>query len=486
VSTPQGALAARSSPFDSAFAAAGAEFRVPPEVLKAVAWVETRWQMVEGQEEFAGQPPAFGVMALRGAALDRGARLAGLTPERARHDPVANIRAAAALLDAYANEAGIDRSRMEQWSPVVVRYSGVAPAAGRAAYVGAVDRALALSGAPPALAPPRVAPTQAACPPGGGAPDYAAATWRASPNFDQRAADSTGAIHLLIIHTCESNYTSCWSWLVNPASQVSAHYVVNEDGREISQLVLERDRGWHIAALYDCTLNRRHDCWLNGVQSNHFTVGVEHAGFVSQDSFPTSQLDASAGLACDITRDRSIPRDWQHIVGHGQLQPANRTDPGPNWPWIPFVHRVQARCGEIVVDDSAAYNDGVVATVAVPATWSASDSTPDYYGGGYRWAPTAPGATDGSAFSFRLAASGTRTIDARWTSGANRSPRATYLVIRGTGDTVATPRVDQTMGGGRWHTLGTWVFPAGWSQVVLSRQDASGSVVVADAVRVRQ
>src|SRR5436309_15695484 len=87
---------------------------------------------------------------------------------------------------------------------------------------------------------------------------------------------------------------------------------------EISQLVHERDRAWHIAATYDCTLNRGHDCWLNGVQSNDFTVGIEHAGFASQDSFPASQLEASAALACDVTRDRGIPRDWQHIVGHGQ------------------------------------------------------------------------------------------------------------------------------------------------------------------------
>src|SRR6266550_341856 len=185
VAPPQAALAARPSPFDSAFAAASAEFRVPSEVLKGIAWVETRWQMVEGREEFAGQPPAFGVMALRGAALERAAKLAGVTTDRARHDPVANIRAAAALLDAYAAEGAIDRSRMEQWSGVVVRYSGLDLPAGRAAYLSAERRALG-------LAPRRPALPQAPCPPGGGAPDYAAATWRASPNFDQRAADSTG------------------------------------------------------------------------------------------------------------------------------------------------------------------------------------------------------------------------------------------------------------------------------------------------------
>ena len=477
--------ASRPSPFDSAFRAAGAEFHVPPALLAGLGWVETRWQMVEGAEEFPGRAPAFGVMALRGATLERGAALAGVSVEAARHEPVANIRAAAALLDLYAREAGIDRTRIEAWSTVVSRYSDIGLHEGRAAYAREVDRALARTGAGPSLAPP-AAPGACPPPPATGAPDYARAVWRPSPNFDQRAADSTGAIHLVIIHTCESNYTSCWSWLENPVSQASAHYVVNEDGSAISQLVLEQNRAWHIAALYDCTLNRRHDCWLNGVQSNHFTVGIEHAGFASQDSFPRAQLDASAALVCDVTRDHGIPRDWQHIVGHGQLQPANRTDPGPHWPWVAYLHRVQARCGELVVDDSAEFNDLGVATAAVPAAWPASDTTPDFYGGGYRWAPTQPDAADSAVFSFLVATAGPRTVDARWTSGSNRSPLAAYAVVTAAGNTVATLTVDQRTGGGSWHTLGTWTLPPGWNRVVLLRRGASGSVVVADAVRVHE
>jgi hypothetical protein len=228
-----------------------------------------------------------------------------------------------------------------------------------------------------------------------------------------------------------------------------------------------------------------HDCWLNDVQSNDFTVGIEHAGFASQDSFPATQLDASARLVCDVTRDRGIPRDWQHIVGHGQLQPENRTDPGPNWPWIAYIHRVQARCDEIVVDDSSRFNDAAVAMSVVPASWPTTQATPDYYGGGYRFASTQPDATDGAEFSFRLDAAGARTLDARWTSGTNRSPRAAYAVVAGTAETLAVVTVDQTTGGGAWHALGTWTFPAGWNRVVLMRRDTAGTVVVADAVRVR-
>ena len=132
----------RPAPFDSAFRAAGAEFHVPPELLAGLAWVETRWQMVEGQEEFPGRPAAFGVMALRGAALERGAALAGVPLQAARHDPLANVRAAAALLDLYARDAGIDRTRRDAWSAVVARYGGIELPEGRAAYMRAVDRAL--------------------------------------------------------------------------------------------------------------------------------------------------------------------------------------------------------------------------------------------------------------------------------------------------------------------------------------------------------
>src|SRR5437879_1791687 len=391
ISAERAAPVARPSPFDSVFQAAGTEFDVSPALLKAIGWVATRWQMVEGREEFAGRPPVFGVMALGGTALERGAALAGVSVEAGRRDAAANIRAAAALLRAYAADAGGD------WDVAAARFSGIDLPAGRAAYVAAVAQAQGVA---------RSAQPTTACPPpdSTGAPDFPSAIWRPSPNFDQRAADSTGVPHMVIIHTCESNYASCWSWLDNPASQVSAYYVVNEDGSEISQLVREQNRAWHIAALYDCTLNRRHECWRNGVQSNHFTVGIEHAGFVSQDSFPRAQLDRSAALVCAITKGRAIPRDWQHIVGHGQLQPADRTDPGPHWPWIAYVHRVQALCGELVVDDSAQFNDSVVARTQVPAGWQAADTTPDYYGGGYHWASTSPSATDGRVLIRRRGA----------------------------------------------------------------------------------
>src|SRR5437667_343890 len=69
---------------------------------------------------------------------------------------------------------------------------------------------------------------------------------------------------------------------------------------------------------------------------------------------------------------------------------------------------------------------------------------------------------------------------------AHRRPRA--AAARGPyrpGAQLAVDRV-RSPGGGAWHTLGTWTFPAGWNRVVLLRRAPAGAVVVADGVRVRE
>ena len=137
-------------------------------------------------------------------------------------------------------------------------------------------------------------------------------------------------------------------------------------------------------------------------------------------------------------------------------------------------------------DDDDAFNDTAVTRAAVPDGWTRSAETPGYYGGGYRWAFASPQASDAAVFSFRLASAGPRTVEARWTAGANRASRVTYVVMAGVGDTLGVVAVDQTANGGRWQTLGTWNFPPGWSRVALSRRAEGGGVVVADAVRVRE
>lgn len=485
---------AEAGPLDVHFEAAGREFGVPSALLKAVAFAETRMQMVRGSAEFEGQAPAFGVMALRGENLTRGAALAGVSVESAQSDVRANIRAGAALLRMYADELSVDRTRVGEWAAAVARYSGISHPQALASYVhdavyGVLRRGVDVGDRSRVLARiprldvfaafPRTSLVSTA------GVDFATAIWRPSPNFDDRASGDAGTPHMIIIHTCEGNYASCWGWLVNPASRVSAHYVVNEDGSEISQLVEEPKRAWHIAATYDCTLNANHDCWRNGQQSNHFTIGIEHAGFASQPAWSASQIDASARLVCDITRDRGIPRDQLHIVAHGQLQPYNRTDPGPNWPWADYLRRIDQHClGALIIDSNNGANDSTRARMEISASWTQSSTTVGHYGTGYAFAATQP-VSDPATFWFYFDAPTTRTIDAWWTSGSNRAPSAPYLVWTSTGERLATVYVNQQANGSGWSTLGTWTFPAGWNRVQLSRWTTPGYVVIADAIRVR-
>jgi N-acetyl-anhydromuramyl-L-alanine amidase AmpD len=483
---------------DPLFGKASREFNVPADLLKAVSFTETRWQMVRGEEEFQGMAPAFGIFALRGEMLERGAALAGVSAEEVRNDAQANIRAGAALLSAFAEELKVDRADLGDWAPAVARLSGIEHTDAQAEHVhrgvyatlrsGVVvegaDGQVTASIMPTPVEAKFAAPSLHAMAAG---PDYASSIWRPSPNYNARPAGTD--ISMIVIHTCEGSYAGCWGWLTNSAAGASAHYVVNESGSEISQLVSEANRAWHVAASYSCSLNGSVMCGLNGVSVNHFSVGIEHGGYASQTSFPAGQIDASARLSCDISRDRTVVRDSYHIVAHGRLQPNNRTDPGPNWPWSTYISKVKSYCGDatsssIVVDTNNANNNSAVASFVGSANWIGASSTAGYYGSGYYYAST-EAISDPVKFRFYLSAAATKTIDAWWTAGTNRSAGTPFIIKNAAGTQLGTVYKNQQLNGGSWQTLGTYNFSAGWNEVQVSRWAASGYVVIADAIRVR-
>ncbi len=474
--------------YDALFAAAGTEFSVPPALLKAWSYSATRYQMVAGEGEFDGAPRAFGLMGLPTTVLAEAARLANVTEADATTDPTANVRAAAAWLSARATAQQIDRQQFTSWAPALGELTGLESPEGRTAVVrGEVFAALragvgrfsdgldlrGLDGVMSEYAQVRQGLTAA--------PDYGPGVWRLSPNFSTRNGSTP---KLVVIHTCEGTYSSCWSWLTNTAAQASAHYVVNTTGDEVSQLVHETDKAWHVAATYDCTLNGNTLCEFNGLGTNFISVGIEHAGFASQTSWPTAEIDASAKLACDITQRWGIARDRFHLVGHGQLQPSNRTDPGANWPWTSYLQKVNSVCGNITIDSNNANNDQARGYIQVSGNWVSSSNVAGYYGTGYYYAPTAP-VSDGATFFFKLDANATRTIDAWWTAASDRSTATSFVAFNAQGVNLGTGVVNQTVNGGQWNQVGTFNFTAGWNKVVVSRWQAAGKVVIADALRVR-
>jgi len=498
-----------------AFDAAARDYDIPVEVLKSIAFAETRWEMIIGEEEFDGHPAAFGAMALRGDQVARGAELTGHDEVQVKFVAAANIRAGAAILDEIADGMTFDRDDLGAWAPAIAAYSGIEDAEAQAGYIHNEVYAVMRSGillptlegnvsmmggidVEPDFQQPLPPPQMAQ------GPDYAGSVWRPSPNYSSRPAGDIGKVAMVIIHTCEGAYSGCYSWLQNTQAGASAHYVVNSTGSEISQLVKESNKAWHIAATYKCSLNSSKECWRDGYSSNNFTVGIEHAGYASQKSWDPGLIDASAKLTCDITKAYGIARDKYHIVGHGQLQPYNRVDPGPNWPWTSYIQKVNSFCGQnpqpdpqpdpqpqpepnpttIVVDSNNNKNDPAVAKIAVSANWTSSSSTAGYYGTGY-WFANTEAVSDGATFSFYLPQAGSKVVEAWWTAGTNRSDAAPFIAYDASGNKLGTVKLNQKQNGSKWVAVGTFNFTKGWNKVVLSRWTTAGSVVIADAIRIK-
>lgn len=223
---------------------AASEWDVPLEVLAAVAETESGFQALDLHEEFEGRPQRIGMMGIPEEHLADASALAGVSVDAARHEGPANIAAAAALLDLWASEVtpAIDRTDIGAWAIVLARYSGL-PEADASYYVhDEIYRRIATG---ISLEELTVDPWQGSANidvpednlRSGG--DHPYVRYRGSPNNSARPSGSAGRVSAVIIHTCEGSYTGCWSWLSNTRSGASAHYVVNDNGSEITQLVRE-------------------------------------------------------------------------------------------------------------------------------------------------------------------------------------------------------------------------------------------------------
>ncbi|WNG40261.1 hypothetical protein F0U61_46185 [Archangium violaceum] len=137
----------------------------------------------------------------------------------------------------------------------------------------------------------------------------------------------------------------------------------------------------------------------------------------------------------------------------------------------------------LVIDNNNANNDTTKGYSQISANWATGTSA-GFYGNNYNYAST-QAISDPAVFFFYLPAAATKTIDAWWVAGTNRSPTAPFIITNASGTNLATVSVNQQLNGGKWNTLGTWSFPAGWNKVQVSRWTTAGYVVMADGIRVR-
>jgi N-acetylmuramoyl-L-alanine amidase len=143
---------------------------------------------------------------------------------------------------------------------------------------------------------------------------------RPSPNFDARKL----AIGMVVLHyTGMTSGAAAIEWLANPESKVSAHYVVAEDGT-VLQMVDEAHRAWHAGRSW----------WRGTADVNSASIGIEivnpghEFGYVP---FPDEQMAAVETLVADIIRRHRI--NPANVVGHSDIAPARKQDPGELFDW---------------------------------------------------------------------------------------------------------------------------------------------------------
>jgi N-acetylmuramoyl-L-alanine amidase len=149
-----------------------------------------------------------------------------------------------------------------------------------------------------------------------------AARFLNSPNRGERRG--YGRPNCLVLHyTGMPTGEAALKALTDPASDVSAHYLVWEDGL-IDQLVAESDRAWHAGK----------SCWKGETDMNSASIGIEivnpgHDGGLPP--FPDRQIAATIALARDLCARWHIPPE--RVLAHSDVAPARKRDPGEAFPW---------------------------------------------------------------------------------------------------------------------------------------------------------
>lgn len=142
-----------------------------------------------------------------------------------------------------------------------------------------------------------------------------------SPNFDERSLP----VSILVLHyTGMPDAQSAINWMANPDSKVSAHYVVTEDGK-IVRMVDEAKRAWHAGVAH----------WRGISDVNSASIGIELVNPGHEwgyRPFPDAQINALIPLVHDIMQRHRITRG--NVVGHSDVAPARKQDPGELFPWM--------------------------------------------------------------------------------------------------------------------------------------------------------
>lgn len=143
-----------------------------------------------------------------------------------------------------------------------------------------------------------------------------------SPNYGERIGGH--AVDMILLHyTGMPDADGALARLCTDGSEVSAHYVVMDDGRVV-QCVRETLRAWHAGV----------SSWAGETDINSCSIGIEivNRGLDwGYPDYPSRQIAAVTALCRGIMLRHKIPA--RRVLGHSDVAPTRKKDPGEKFPW---------------------------------------------------------------------------------------------------------------------------------------------------------
>jgi hypothetical protein len=466
---------------------ASREYDVPRELLLAMGYVNTHWEMPPpSASDYEDDDPEgrgdYGVMALaRNPSRDtlgKASSLTGLSVEALENDRASNLRGGAAVLADLAGER--KPSDLGGWYEAVSAYGGGELYAqqvyevlkGGAATVTTTGERLEL--APQDVEVPALYSAQATG-------DYPGARWygNGGRNYTASRREPTYDINTIVIHVTQGSWSSAINYFASGSNTgASAHYTVRSSDGFVGQSVRESDVAWHAG-------------WW---PTNAHSIGIEHEGYTNRAGwFTDAMYRSSARLSAYLAVKYHVPIDRKHIIGHDQVPGCSsggggvdcHTDPGPYWRWHKYMDLVR---GYARTMRNNAYQQ--VVDNATPGRFRASGRwkastlhASTNYGENQRVLARPLAVSDDAAFKIRTPATGSYRVYGWWPADRDYNARTVFEIKTTGGWTRRT--VNQRINGGKWIYLGTYNLAANDSYRVRVSSNSSGKGrIVADAVKV--
>ncbi len=203
------------------------------------------------------------------------------------------------------------------------------------------------------------------------------------PSPNMTVIPNSRSIEAIIMHyTAGGSLESSVKWLCNKNSKVSAHYIIDRNGK-IVQLVKDENVAWHAGSVttkvslngrlgvnsYSIGIelcnwgllekrNEKFFCWPRRASSKTTTYPEWTLPYTGStpvlmkekywEPYSNLQIDAAINLCANLVTKYNIKLNW--IAGHETVDPTRKIDPGPCFPWEYFIKKITEKTTMIICE----------------------------------------------------------------------------------------------------------------------------------------